>query len=382
MRIGIVTMWNALDNYGGILQTYALQRYLRNLGIEAFDIRFINRPLFKNRAKVFIRHCLEFVHLMKRNEVEQKREIARSKYGLRRFKEFRDNHINFSETIYYSMHQITNNPPMADVFITGSDQVWGRVIEGGSPMERVNFLDFGNSTSKKVAYAASFGHDYFPCGDKQLFHDLVSKFSAVSVRENIGINFCKECGIEAVRCVDSTLLLNADDYYSIITERKHAYRYAYFYTANVRSPKEIYWFELSEYFKSNGIKPVVTTASGYIPAEEVFEGAIYDYASPQEWLTNVKHSEIVITSSFHGIVFSILFQKDFIYLPLSGKQGSGNNRIIDLLETCRLEDRIAYSYENAKQLISRPIDYSHLAYTELDKLIDNSKAFLAKAIFN
>ena len=383
MKIGIVTHWMAVDNYGGMLQSYALQRYLRNLGHDAYLIRFFIDNKSQQSLIVRIKSALKslmitlnlFPHA---NEIKQEERIRKEWIKKRKFDVFRNKHINLSDKIYYSLSDIQKNPPEADVYITGSDQVWAGDLN--NPNIWIFYLDFGTANSKRVSYAASFGFSSFPGKDISKFKELLGRFDMISVREKSGVDICKENGFDAVRCIDSTMLLNMNDYLSLMAPKKHDERFAFFYTVNVSSPEEIYWTTICDYLNKKYIKSVVTTGNGYNKAREIFDGALYDYATVEEWLSNIYYSDVVLTASFHGIVFSILLQKNFIYLPLQGRAGGGNNRVMDLLESANLNNRIARSAEETIKLIEQDIDYSNLDNSLLVDLINNSKQFIASAI--
>lgn len=372
MKIGIITMWNASDNYGGILQTFALQKYLRDLGHDAYDIRFSPKSGWGSKTKKAFKKILFMLHLYHLNKLD----MALKKAKKRKIDLFRKGYIALSDKEYHSLNEIQTDYPEADIYITGSDQVWAGSLEKKHSFNRIFFLDFGLDKTKRISYAASFGHDFFPCGDGALFSTLVRRFDKVSVRENNGINICQKFGINAIKCVDSTFLLEADVYKSMMTPRKHDCKYAYFYTVNVSSKDEIYWEKLRDFFNKFSIESIVTTATGYKAAEEIFDGAIYDYSTVQEWLANIYYSEVVLTASFHGVIFSILFNKDFVYFPLKGKLRSGNDRITDLLSECGLEDRKALSVKDAQQLVFQTIDYSNLNNRKLKNMINLSRDFL------
>lgn len=373
MRIGIVTMWNATDNYGGILQTYALQRYLRNLGHDAYDIRFIKTNSRFYKIKLFLKKVMILLHFPLRNV-----ELAEKMAKQRNFNGFRKENIALSKSVYYSLRKIQRNPPVADVYITGSDQVWARSLNS-SPNERVWYLDFGPLQVKRIAYAVSFGHNYFPVKNEALFKQLLEKFDKISAREINGVQFCIERGFKAQRCVDSTLLLNPDFYLSLLADRKYREKYTYSYFVNVAKPTEVYWDEVLTRIKNEKLLPICTTASGYQPASEIFVGAVYDYATVNEWLSNIFYAEIIFSSSFHGIIFSILFKKNFIYLPLT-TNGSGNDRIDDLLLTLGLQNRKVTVREDIKKLMNESINYEEIDTTKLYSLIESSKLFLEESL--
>ena len=368
MRIGIMTMWNAIDNYGGILQTYALQRYLRDQGHMAYDIRFSKIDGKHIRTKLLIKSILRFLHIFLR-DVDKAEHLAER----RRFKEFRNKYICLSEYSYTCLSDLQRNPPKADLYITGSDQVWARSLKK-SINERAWYLDFGSKKKKRAAYAVSFGHSHCPVEDDELFKKLVSRFSAVSVREQNGIKFCSERGIKAELCIDSTFLLSEEHYKDIASSRKYNIPYAFLYLLNVETPEEINFEEVSLELKKRKYLPVCTTASGYNPAKEIYANVIYDYATVEEWLANILFSDIVLTTSFHGVAFSLIFRKQFIYMPLK-KNGSGNDRVYDLLEHVHLSDRIA-TPGGISKLLSDTIDYNNLYLNEINALKKQSIDFL------
>ena len=379
MKIGIVTHWMAVDNYGGMLQSYALQRYLRNLGHDAYLIRFFIDKKKQQSLSVRIKESLK-VWLIRfnlfPNSIEIKKEQQNRKLWIakRKFDEFRSKYIALSPKVYNSIYELKNNPPEADIYITGSDQVWAGDLN--NPNIWIFYLDFGDETAKRLSYAASFGFSYFPGKDEEKFKELLSVFNAISVREANGVDICQKFGFEATRCVDSTFLLKKEQYISIMSPRKHSETYAFFYTVNVSIPDEIYWNELRDYLSSQGIESVVTTGSGYYSAGEIFDNALYDYATVEEWISNIYYSKVVITSSFHGIAFSIILNKDFVYLPLKGTAGGGNNRIVDLLGLLGLEDRQAHSFEDVKTLLNKKIDYKSVDTQKYQQLIVQSNAYL------
>lgn len=374
MKIGITTLWYTKDNYGGMLQTFALQRYLRNNGHNAFIIRFRNKNKKRYRVILYIKYFMKYCGIRK-FDTELCWDKARQLAKKRLFDKFCEEYIDISDKEFYSIQEIKNNYPQCDVYITGSDQVWSRPIED-NPLDRILYLDFGPQSTKRIAYAVSFGHEVFPCGNRSFFTSLVSKFDKVSVREANGVKICKELGINAVRCVDTTLLLDLNIYKSLMAKQKYQLEYVYLYTVNISKSSDIYWTELRDYISKEGLQSIVTTASGFEPARELFDGAIYDYATVNEWLSNIYYSKIVITASFHGVVFSIIFHKDFIYIPLRGNSNSGNNRLYDLLDSYGLRWRQANSFNDICSLFNKHIDYEHIDYTDINKQIVFSKSFL------
>lgn len=373
MKIGIITHWMAVDNYGGILQAYALQQYLRDLGHDAFIIRFYVPK--KQNTISYIKNKL--INLISYLNTNTKRGKQRKYIKMRNFSNFREKHINLSPRIYNSLKEIQTHYPETDILITGSDQVWA--FDLTYPENWIYYLDFGNNATKRVSYAASFGFSTFPGKDSQKFKSLLKRFDKISVREINGIKICQEQGFNAIRCVDSTLLLNKSKYKILASEPKYKNRFAFFYTVNVTRAEEIYWNEIQQYLKEKKLQCIVTTGSGYSSAKEIFDNAIYDYATVEGWLSNIYYSDIVFTSSFHGIVFAFIFQKDFIYIPLKN-HSSGNDRIFDFLSITGLESRVANSFNDIKSILEFHIDYNNLKDNLYKDLLSDSYNFLDSII--
>lgn len=380
MKIGIIT-GGGPDNYGAVIQAYALQRYLREQGHDAFLISHdckVHKTLI-GHIKQSVRNALVWIGIWPGAKLEKSKKRKKKEWDKQRsFDTFRKNHIALTSRVYTSLHDIQRHYPEADIYITGSDVVW--IVDLLSPNHRINYLDFGIESTKRISYAASFGTSTFPVKDIPLFKKLLSKFTMISVRETNGIEFCKRQGFNALRCVDSTLLLTKEHYISLMSPQKHHEPYAFFYTVNVSSADEIHWAELRNHFADKGLRCVVTTGSGFKPAEELFDGATYDYATIEDWLSNVFYSQIVLTASFHGVAFAVIMHKDFIYLPLTSSNAKGNNRITDFLDSVGLRNRQANTAEEAMDLASQPIDYNDLQNAPLQQLIANSKTFISKAI--
>jgi hypothetical protein len=380
MKIGIITHWKDNDNYGAALQSYALQRYLRNLGHDAFVIRFIPKVEHHSLPQRIINFIKKPSLLKSYIKLKVKPASVNEWDKLRDFKSFREKYIAYSPVIYHGLDELKSNAPEADMYITGSDQVWH-----GSLNQRENrafFLDFGGENTKRISYAASFGRNYFPCENELLFKNLLQRFSGVSMREESGVRLLKERGISAVRSLDSTLLLEGEQYNDIMDERRYKEKFVFFYTVNVGSPDELYWDQIKRYFNQKGLLCVVTTGSGYKQASEMFDGAIYDYATVPGWLSNIYNSEVVVTASFHGIAFSLKLKKNFIYMPLKGRHSAGNDRIIDLIKSVGLLDRMANNWDDVVKLIETKIDYSQLEKEMYDSILLQSKNFLTENIKN
>jgi hypothetical protein len=331
MKIGIMTFWWSDDNYGQLLQCYALQKYLRDAGHDAYLIRYDPRndyektPALRKVIKAFNPVKL-FDFLLRKivtpGIIEQNKQ--------RRFDEFRNKYIRQSERIYYSYRELVDNPPEADVYIVGSDQVWNHLNElsRNGKILRAFLLDFGKAEAKRIAYAASFGRDTITDDFADFCMPLLRRFDYVSVREKSGVELCRQMGVKDAKWVpDPTMLLTASDYralYSTINQSESEGPYCLLYMLKNECDfpiKAVY-----EWAKIINIKVLYITGNlKYDKYEKV-------YATILEWLYLIDKAEYVITNSFHCSIFSLLFQKKFGIIPLKGKLVGMNSRFVSLFE--------------------------------------------------
>ena len=219
MKIGIITYWWSEDNYGSILQCYALQKYLRDAGYDAYLIRYdARKDETKNPNWTRLLKILNPVKLLRFLFYQKSRiiYILKKKNNPRNFDYFRNKYINQSEKTYYSYNELVNNPPEADVYIVGSDQMWNF---NNLPLGKIKdkflacFLSFGDADVKRISYAVSFGNEKLNDDFVQEISLQLKKFDYISVREKSGIDICKQCGIHNAKWVpDPTMLLDADVY--------------------------------------------------------------------------------------------------------------------------------------------------------------------------
>jgi hypothetical protein len=384
MRIGIITFWQSNDNYGQLLQCWALQQYLRSKDHDAYLIKYDlarrNKPktLWENLLKALTIYPL-IKYLLHRKEKQARNKIIaelNEKNKLRHFDDFRKNMLQISERDYHSLEELQSDPPVADVYITGSDQVWSQLLNNKE--NEVFFLNFGNSQVKRISYAASFGMDSYPTKLIKRLSINLRRFNAVSVREDSGVDICQNVGVESIKVLDPTMLLKGRDYLRFITIPKYN-DYIYIYSLNISTPEQVYYEAITQYAQDEHLSIIVTPGSGRILGAEIFNHAIYDYATIPQWLSNIANAKMVITTSFHGTVFCILMNTPFVYVPLQGKLSNMNSRILGLLKELGLEDR---AVENSYQMMSAlngKINWEEVM-KKIRPLRDKSMLFIDNAI--
>ncbi len=336
LKIGILTFWWSADNYGQLLQCYALQKYLRDAGHDAFLVRYNPQGDYA-RTSLLLRFYKAFnpVKLCRflKFKLNQRKSAQEQKLHDRHFDDFRNKYIVQSEKIYSSYLQLKENPPEADVYIVGSDQVWNFSFYAGKVSKCKNvihsyFLDFGKSETKRVSYAASWGQTSLEQDIIEEITPLLRKFDFVSVREESGIALCKKCGYEnaQVRC-DPTLLLSAENYRALYKAENAVppkNPYLFLYMLNNTCDFDI--ADAYKFAKDKNLEVVYVTGNSkidYYPKK---------YATIPEWLCLLDNAEYVITNSFHCTLFSLLFKKKVGVVPLSGTVSGMNSRLETLFK--------------------------------------------------
>lgn len=400
MKIGIITYWQSDDNYGQQLQCWALQSYLSQQGHEPFLIRFKRypwkpqqptQPSFLTRLKGFIKALVKrllvypYIKECKRRKIAQaaaeahrlQEEYIQGRNKEREFAAFRTENLSLSEKEYDTLEQLRQDYPKADAYVTGSDQVWNYDLQ---PEELAAFfLQFGNNSTKRIAYAPSIGHTQWPENLKALLRQYLSTFDAISVREVSAQSICKEVGIEAIHVLDPTLLLSPAEYKSITSNDCSEQPFIFIYSLNYSSSEDIPWKEIKTFAEQEGCAIKVTPSSGYAPCREIFDDVDYEYATIPEWLHNIATARLVITASFHGIALSILLHRPFIFTPLKGSLAVSNTRAQGLIDCCGLESQVWTDGASINEYANNNIDWKAVD-EKLSRMRLRSEQFLSNSL--
>lgn len=364
-RIGIVTFWTSKDNYGQLLQCWALQQQLKKMNHNPYLIRYYwnpqntkNKKILKKTVKALLIYpILRNLKRRIRTLADSKKiELLNKKNKLRDFDRFRAERLACSKEEYFSLDQIQNNPPMADCYIAGSDSIWAQPV--ANKENQFFFLNFGNKETRKISYAASFLMDKYPKEQKSLLQSLLEQFDAISVRESNGVQICKDIGCKAVQVLDPTLLLTKQEYLSLLNIPEKPSNMVYIYSVNIENNEEIRWRELRNICIKNESDIKITMGSGMYPGYEIYGSDVdYEYCSIEQWIENINNASLMISASFHGVVFAILMETPFVYIPFEGKKSRLNGRIYDLLGALGLEDRILTKNRSYESLMSNTINW-------------------------
>lgn len=378
-KIGIVTFFNSDNNYGAVLQCYALQMFLRIKGYDPYVVKYIHTFWnISNILKLFNFRLMfnYFTNKIKRsNNPQEKNPIVQSEQNhLRRFDEFRTKYFTFSERQYSSSFDLKIHPPKAYAYICGSDQIWNAPNDYISP---IYFLGFGGSKVKRIAYAASMGKDrpITPPANK-LFIKYLSRLNAVFLRESDVCELCKKNGRpDAEVVLDPSLLLEKEDYVRIMDPIQFRENYLFSYLLNIKSETEISFDKVRDYSKENNLRIVKCTANGCVVPSDIPNSLL---TIPQ-WLSAIYYADSYITTSFHGLCFAIIFEKRFLVYLLGGEMSYGNQRILTLLENVGLTDRIYNPNIAFKSQMEQDINWV-IVKQKLNKLRERSIGLLLNAL--
>lgn len=370
MKIGVLTL-PLHNNFGGILQAYALQKVLRDLGHNTVLIdksRYANLGPWYIKYPIYIKNAILKFIMRQKVEVRPDVEINKTPKTIAQHTEpFIDKYIKRIYTKDFS--NIKKNK--FDAFIIGSDQVW-RPRYFGQRIENA-YLDFAKEWNvKRIAYAASFGAEEWEYTNEQTCtcSELLKIFNAVSVRESLAVEFCKKrLGVKVEHVLDPTMLLTKENYINLFnvagTTQSEGDLFCYILDNNPENSNII-----ESIARERNLNPFYVNSryeDPNAPLEERIQQPV------EKWLRAFYDAEFVITDSFHACVFSIIFNKPFIVF---GNKERGMARFESLLNMFGLEDRLVSSLNETKTVLKKPIDWDRV--NNIHKRLKKESLFFLK----
>lgn len=365
MNVGILTFHRA-ENFGAVLQAFALQTFLENEGCKVSIIDYRNHKIdamydiFNPRILFTRKNVFASLHLyLSRFKNIRDRKICKKKY-----EDFRRNFFHLTD----KFQTLKKSTDFFDYVIVGSDQVWNLHLTGG--LDRNYFLDFAKDTkTKKIAYAASAEKDpaHLLLHHKKTVSRLLDDFDVLSVREDFLKDELKDYTAKEIKvCLDPTFLLNGNSYVKLAsTVPDYGYVLVYHMTP---IPSGSVLAEKIATSKNLKIKEI-HIGYGYGKGDERHKVNL----GPLEILNYIAHAQEVITSSFHGLALSIILKKNVWVID------KGNNlRQRNLLSHLGLENHLLTCVEDYD---GDKIDYNSVD-SKLNQLIKDSKEFIRNAIFD
>lgn len=368
MKIAILTQ-PLHNNYGGLLQAFALQNYLKNQGHDVFTVDFSwNHKLRFFGIKAIIGNIIrKYILRLPIKSIfpateEQKRVIGQHT------SRFTAEHIRTTQKIYSIAEFRYIKQYGFDAYVVGSDQVWRPVYSPGMSAFFLSFLS-KDEPAKRVAYAASFGVDNcdeFSAEQLAEYASLLQRFDAIGVREDSAVSLCKHhFGANVEHVIDPTLLLDKAIYCDLVeqdkTQPSNGNMMAYVLDKAPEKQQIIQWVA-----NERGLTPFTV-----MPVQDGI------YPPVTQWLRGFMDAEYVVTDSFHGVAFSIIFNKPFIAI---GNYDRGLARFTSILNMFGLQERLIFSInELTSQIINRPIDFTKVNSLKTDKQ-QFAMAFLNNAL--
>ncbi len=375
-KIGIITL-HVIANYGGILQSYALQTVLQRMGYDVEKIELypwekalpLWKKVFVYPYRIFRKVVLKQKCTIKREQHQYESEMVQYKQATHTLK-FINKHIKRKQI--YSYKELDANDYYA--LVVGSDQIWRpKYLHGARTDIRDSFLNFAKKWDvKRVAYAPSFGTDNCEYAEKELKDcgKLLKLFDGVSVREKSGVELCKRMGRDdASVLLDPTLLLSKEDYIQLVSKdypQSEGDLFCYVLDKTDETKEAIGYIS-----KEMKLKPFEVIAQTDVESDK--EDGFYQ-PPLEKWLRGFMDAKFVVTDSFHACVFSIIFGKPFVVIA---NQERGVTRYNTLLKLFHLEERLVYGYDEhlIKQIIGMPFNPD---MTQLEEERNRANDYLRK----
>ena len=324
------------------MQTYATQKVFEKLGcdVEFVDYwrksntpdecakRLLDSSTMKRLKPIWglnpftIKLTVKLLKIFVTNKESQMRKFIRER-------------VTLSPTSYYSIDDLKDNPPEADIYVTGSDQVWNSIWNQG--LDRAYFLDYAPVGKPKVSFSASIGRSELERDEMVEMYELLKQYDAISVREASAVQILRDMGLEAKLILDPTLMLNREEWIEIEKEpRGRKTPYLLIYQLHINPNIDLYADTLA---RAKGWEIV---RIGLSRSDKKKIGTTCMNTSVPEFLGLFSHAACVLTDSFHATAFSLNMGTDFIsVLP-----NSFGTRIESITELTGTKDRILSSYDD------------------------------------
>lgn len=362
MQIRIITCHDVY-NHGASLQAFALLTYLESVGhvVEIIDYKpdYLSRHylLWSVDNPIYDKPIVKQLYLLAKLPG---RLISLKRKHL--FDEFTRKYLKLTSKRYHSNKELKADPPLADIYIAGSDQIWNTLFQNGR--DAAFYLDFAPKTSKRISYAASFATEDVAEELKPFVRRMLQNFDAVSIREQCSLPLLASLGrTDGIAVCDPVFLLTRKQWENVLPQNQIREKYLLVYDTEF-SPKVKEIAKRIAKEKKLKIYNVSASRIGYADKDMWA-------SSPMDFVQLIRDASYVVSNSFHASAFSIIFERDFCVINRS--EGI-NERMKGLLLSFGLEDRLVHSYSI---MLLKHIDFSDVQ-NKLVKEIDNSKSYLQR----
>lgn len=357
MKIGVATWYRRGHNYGSSLQAFAMQRFLQ----KAYDVELINynqeHTNFLKIIKSKIKSC--YFAIVNKRVIE----------CWKKYEKWVQKNINASKKInkYKELIEYANK---YDLTICGSDQIWNNDLKC-DPFYFLRFVD----RKKRIAYSPSIGRNYIEKSLRELYKEYISDIDYVSVREESSKKLIKDdLNLNVKVCLDSTFLLTREEWENIAKANDKVISKNYLFVY-LLEPNNKQIDEIKKYATMNNKKLILPIVNPYYKYDK--DAIVIDQF---DFLNYLRKSDLVITDSFHGLVFSILYNKKFnLYKRFNDDdKNSQNSRLEDLLNKFQINKDV---YVRNSMISEISLNYSEIN-NKIDECAEESRMFLKEAIKN
>lgn len=376
-KIGMLTFYSEY-NYGAMLQAYALQTKIKELGYSAEFIRFFDRKFKEEKPTNAICRVKKILKNLKSVEFSIKkyiinRHIGERKYSL--FDDFVERYISTSRNAYYSLEDLKKADNEYDAFVTGSDMVWSDI---GQNLDAY-FLTFA-SEGKRISYAPSLtGRENEMVEQREQYKNWINRIDFLSCREKYGVNYISNItGRKAKQVVDPTLLIEKEVWKEKFhIEKRHGQPYILCYM--FRGIKKAMLKKIKYYAKENNLRIIFIPMSVQETLYDLKNGSDASYG-PKEFVELFYNASYVVTNSFHGLLFSLIMNKPFSLIH----RGKGNEwlkheeRMTNILSLLDIENCFVNESDFDMNL-NWDIDYN-IINSKISELRRDSLDYLSNAL--
>lgn len=363
------------NNYGALLQGYALNQILNDLGYDTYVIRYkgdgdIKRnSILKNPITRFLKRIV--FSLFHKKDIFLKSYKKDIDNRLKKIICFQTANMKFANTKQWSYRTLKRKRPMAYAYVCGSDQIWNPCFNGN---DRGYFLTFVPDGIKKIAYAPSLGVNEIPKKDISVIKNYIQTFDSLSVREQNGVELLKDLTAKQIHWVlDPTLVLDRERWANLASDiRNKPYILVYHFSGENQLKDSV--LNLSRKYNLD----VISIPMNKVACEDGFN---FYFAGIEEFLGLIKNAKLVCTDSFHATVFSIIMNTPFLVF-MREQIASGvdmNSRIDSLLKMTNLTNRIVINSQNIENIDIFDCDYKQ-AYANIDKFKAASYDYLKSVL--
>ncbi|PLS24544.1 polysaccharide pyruvyl transferase family protein [Bifidobacterium imperatoris] len=362
MKVEVITL-HSIKNYGSVLQTLATKEKFQSLGHDVEFINYVRKDTTeKNMYRAYTRND---------NALKATAKHALLYPTMRRWRHvfggFLDRNVTLTERMYTSEKQLEEHTPVADVYCTGSDQVWNS--EWNQGLEEAFYLKFAPDEAKKIAYSASIGRDDFAEWEKPEVSSLLSRYDAISMREESAVEAVRNLGIENVCHVsDPTLQLDRAYWERLAAPPVVNENYVLIYQLNKSKQFDDYALRFAQLHHCKPVRLCVRYDQMRLPGSPVLIPEV------EEFVSLIANAKYVITDSFHATAFSLNLNREVVCIYPK----KFSSRLANILKATNMEHRHLTDYSQF-DIADDPTDFDRVNHY-FDQERANGDAFLQEAL--